>query len=313
MKTYDMSNLSREEVVKLKKKYNDYADEVRSISLGTIKLQQVYLDRLFYGLKINCEDDVHKRLTASKLSLFLDRYANEHGVGSTKWMTKTLRSFLRFCTYYHLIDRDLLAIVPTVQQRALAHIPKAISEADIAQLIRSITGTSPADLRDLAIISLLSTYGVRGGQIRELKLTDIDWDNQQIHFPEAKGGRDIVQPFTENIGDILAAYLKGGRPLTLLPEVFLHLTAPVHAFNRSSDLSLIIYKRLKGAGITLPDGVSQGTHGFRHAFAARHVGNLPFEQLGNMMGHRSLRSTLLYSKISFSTLQEAALPWPEED
>jgi len=304
---------SREEVVNLKKKYNNYADEVRSLSLETIKLQQVYLDRLFKGLKITSKGDVPKRLTATTLSPFLNKYAAEHGAGSTSWMTRTLRSFLRFCTYHHLIDRDLLAIVPTVRHRAFAHIPKAISEADITQLMHSITGTSPADLRDFAIISLLSIYGVRGVQIRKLKLSDIDWDNQQIHFPESKRGRGIVQPFTDDIGDALAAYLKDGRPLTLLPEVFLHLTAPVYAFNRSSDLSLIIYKRLKRAGITLPDGVSQGTHGFRHAFAARHVGNISFEQLGNMMGHRSLRSTLLYSKISFSTLQEAALPWPEED
>jgi integrase len=80
----------------------------------------------------------------------------------------------------------------------------------------------------------------------------------------------------------------------------------------SRNLSNITRRRFKQAGIKLSEGVSYGTHGFRHAFATRLVGHIPFLELSEMLGHSSPNSTFLYSKVAFSMLQEAVIPWPEE-
>ena len=41
------------------------------------------------------------------------------------------------------------------------------------------------------MVQLLSTYGVRGGQVRALRLEDIDWAKDEILFSAAKQGKDV--------------------------------------------------------------------------------------------------------------------------
>ena len=68
--------------------------------------------------------------------------------------------------------------------------------------------------------------------------------------------------------------------------------------NDSSTVSGILWRRFKSAQIQLPQGVSYGSHGLRHAFGARLVGTISLHELGAMLGHKDLSSTLLYSTSS---------------
>ena len=120
-------------------------------------------------------------------------------------------------------------------------------------------------------------------------------------------------PLLPEVGNDLADYLQNARQDSLHSEVFLTLTNPPRPLKRSSSVSTIISNRLKRAELELPVGVSHGTHGFRHAFAVRFTGNIPFKHLSDMLGHRDPASTLIYSKVAFTELDEAALPWPEEE
>ena len=67
---------------------------------------------------------------------------------------------------------------------------------------------------------------------------------------------------------------------------------------------------MKRLGLRLPEGVSHGSHGFRHAFATRMIGRVPFKDVTDCLGHRDPSSTLIYGKIDLEALREAALPWP---
>jgi len=74
----------------------------------------------------------------------------------------------------------------------------------------------------------------------------------------------------------------------------------------------MIMRRLKYADIELPDGVSQGSHSFRHAFATRMVcGSQPFKYVADMLGHKIINSTMIYTKIDLPRMRQAALEWPE--
>jgi integrase len=67
---------------------------------------------------------------------------------------------------------------------------------------------------------------------------------------------------------------------------------------------------MKQAGIELPEGGRYGSHGFRHAFASRMYGRIPFKDVVDMLGHRNPSSTLVYGKVEVAALRKAALPWP---
>lgn len=289
--------------------YQEYAGRYLNICDETINEQKIYLERFFRYLGFQLPPS----LSPDDLQGFLFEYAQKHGPGSRKWMHTTLRSFLRFCFYWNYLKCDLSVAVPAVRIRRLAGVPKAIESSSIQKLLDSIDLDTPIGIRDYAIIQILSSYGIRGIQARCLRLQDIEWRSNQIRFQAFKLGKPVVQHLTEEVGNSLFTYIHSARPTcTEYGEVFLTSRPPFRSFNSSGTLSGIISRRLKAAGITLPEGTSHGTHSFRHAFATRLLaGNTPFKLIADMLGHRDPASTYLYSKVDFNNLSQAAMEWPE--
>jgi integrase len=223
----------------------------------------------------------------------------------------SVRSFLRFAWLTGRLSRDLSGGVPALRRRRLDRVPRALSEEQIRALAESIGSDTAGDLRDGAIVCLLATYGVRGCQIRQLCLEDIDWEESRLRFRACKGGRPVDVPLTVEAGNRLCAYVLRARPKSSLREVFLTFTAPFRPIGSSSQLSRVIHRRLDAVGVVTAEGVSRGCHGFRHAFAMRLVGRVPFKHLVDLLGHRDASTTLVYSKVDMGGLAETALPWPE--
>ncbi len=82
-------------------------------------------------------------------------------------------------------------------------MPRGISDADACKTLAGIDRTTPLGLRDFAIIMLLHTYRVRGSQVRALRLQDIEWRDNRIRFPATKGGKEVVVPLTDEVGNSL--------------------------------------------------------------------------------------------------------------
>ena len=312
MKTNNNSVGSSRFTSELEKNYLEYTRSIKCMDDATIERLPLYVQRVLKGLQINSKDDLAGKLTFVNIIQFVSDYSMNYGPGSCNWMKFVLRSFLKYCCIYELVDQDFSPGVPPVHRRKLSTIPKYIEPDTTRMLVESITGNSRADLRDKAIILMLISYGIRSIQLRSLCLNDIDWRKDTICFPAAKNGKLVRMPILPEVGNALAAYLLEGRQESLCPEVFLTLYDPPHPFKRSTSISGIISNRLKRAKLELPEGVSHGAHCFRHAFAVRFAGNIPFVHISNLLGHCDPSSTLIYSKVAFSELDEAALPWPEE-
>ena len=284
---------------------------IRGVTQQTVRSNICYLCRFFRHF--DSPDSSSKFIQAvspEAIGAFLAEYAEENSSGSLRCMRASLRSFLRFAYRSELFDRDLSTLVPTRKTRRLGTVPRSLPDECIARLRSGIDRNTAAGLRDSAMICLLATYGVRGVQIRRLRLDDIDWRRDRIHFPAAKGGRPIEQHLVAEAGNLLCEYVLRGRPESEHPEVFLMLRAPFRPLPSATYLSDIIKRRIKPLGLVLPVGASHGTHGFRHAFASRMGGKVPFKDLVDQLGHRDTASTLIYSKVDLNGLRQATFPWP---
>jgi integrase/recombinase XerD len=287
------------------------AFRVRGVTQQTVRSDICYLCRFFRHF--GCPDSSSKLIqavSAESIGNFLRDYAGTFSSSSLERMQILLRSFLRFAYRFSLIGRDLSALVPIRKHRQLGTVPRSLPDGCIAQLLCGIDRSTAAGTRDSAIICLLAIYGVRGVQIRRLRLDGIDWRNERIHFSSAKGGRSIEQHLMPEAGNLLSGYIRHDRPESECPEVFLTLREPFGPLLNASYLSGMLKRRIKQLGLVLPDGVSHGTHGFRHAFACRMVGKVPFKDLVDQLGHRDPASTLIYGKVDLDGLRQAALPWP---
>jgi site-specific recombinase XerD len=112
------------------------------------------------------------------------------------------------------------------------------------------------------------------------------------------------------VGESLLDYLQNSRPVSSYPEVFLTSRAPYHPLPHSNSLSAIIDRHIRTAGIELP---SRGAHAFRHGFATRMLEQgHSLKAIADVLGHRYLGTTLLYTKVDFNHLKQVGLEWPGE-
>lgn len=279
-------------------------------SEGTLELRRHKVQTFLEWLGTAATAEGISELTAERVETFFLDYAREMGHAARRSMQAALRTFLRFCFHEGYIRDHLDHAVATLRTYKLARVPRGLSETQAQAVLQSVDRTTAAGRRDYAILMLLHTYGVRGGQVRSLQLNDIRWAEDQILFRGTKGGKDSLLPLIAEVGESLLDYLRNARPRCSFSEVFLTCRAPHHSLPKSSSLSEIIRRHIRAAGIDVP---SEGAHVFRHAFATRMVADgHPLKAVADVLGHRHLSTTFIYTKVDFNALGSVALEWPTE-
>lgn len=244
----------------------------------------------------------------------IDAYVQSRSVGlrrtTVKGVTVSLRSFLRHLHFAGRTVRDLSTAVIGPTLYAFEGIPSALRAADVTKVLQMTRRDhTPIGRRDYAILSLLSFYGMRAGEITSLRLEDIDWRRSRLRVRHSKNGATSELPLLREPGDAILDYLRKGRPETALREVFLRSRAPYRAFRCGSTLYTPIRRRLTAAGINPPG--KKGPHAFRHARAVSLLrSSVSLKVIGDVLGHRSVDSTAAYLKLATEDLRAVALEIP---
>jgi integrase/recombinase XerD len=277
---------------------------------GTLQVRSHSITQFLQWLGPVATPEGLSRLTAQRIEAFFLSYAQSMGRSARRSMQSALRTFLRFCLQQGYIKRALDRAIPTLRTYKLATVPRGLSDTEAQQVLRGINRNSHAGRRDYAILQLLYTYGVRGGQVRALRLEDIDWAQNQILFQASKNGKDSRLPLTAPVGEGLLDYLQNSRPSYSYPHVFLTCRAPYQPLSHPSSLSAIVERHIRTPGIELS---SKGAHTFRHGFATRmlHQGH-SLKAVADVLGHRHLSTTFIYTKVDFNALKQVGLAWPQE-
>jgi integrase/recombinase XerD len=251
-----------------------------------------------------------KGLTAEQVLAAVEHQLSLSATSATRTAAVShVRSFLRFLHWAGHHDQDLARVVPRTPHWRLAHLPPRLSWDDVRRAIDAIGMATPIDLRDRAVLLLLATTGIRNGELRALRLRDIDWRTGEIFVRRTKGKRDRVAPLLDETGAALADYILRARPKADSPYVFLSFTPPVGPFKFAASISRIVRRRLQRGGIEL--GRVAGAHLLRHSLATQLVGRQrPINEVADLLGHRSINTTALYIKVAASQLAEVALPFP---
>jgi integrase len=248
-------------------------------------------------------------IAVADIDAYVKWRATSLGRQALKSATQHLRSFLR---QLHAggWTPDLAAAVISPRVYTLEGIPSALRTEEIDKVLRCTRrDRRPVGLRDYAMLLLLSTYGLRAVEIVSLRLQDIDWGHDRLQIRHSKTGACSELPLLKVPGEAVLEYLRRGRPKTNCPEVFVRARAPYRAF-RSSTLYAALQERLKAADVT-PQG-KRGAHAFRHARAVSLLRrDTPLKIIGDVLGHRSIQSTMTYLKLDAEALRGVALEIPE--
>lgn len=277
---------------------------------GTIEVRRHSLAQFLTWLGPEATAQGLSRLSSEKVERFFLQYAQSMGLSARRSMQSALRTFFRFCIHQGHIQQPLDRAVPTLRTYKLATLPRGLTEVQAQKVLQRPDRRTNAGRRDYSILQLLYTYGVRSGQVRALRLEDINWAENQILFKASKHGKDILLPLTVEVGESMLDYLHYARPHCAYPEVFLTCRAPYRPLGCHHTISEIVRRHIRTAGIDIPH---KGAHTFRHGFATRMLLNgHSLKSIADVLGHRHIGTTFLYTKVDFNALKQVALQWPQE-
>lgn len=199
----------------------------------------------------------------------------------------SLRSFLRFLREKGFLKESLERVLKNPRMgRAL---PRALSKEEVERLI-----SSASDSRERAIVEFIYATGVRVGELVSLNWSDIDWGNEIVRIV-GKGGKERIVPIGSKALEALKAYGKVSG-----------MSGPLFK-NRDGDrLTARSVERIVKA-MALRAGLKGHVtpHVLRHSFATHLLeGGADLRVVQEMLGHSSLATTQIYTKITLERMKE---------
>lgn len=303
------SSSRREPYQTLLDAYTEWMRNYQAAAAETIEVRRHSLTQFLTWLGPKATAQGMSQLNSDAVGRFFLHYAQNNGRAARRSMQSALRTFFRFCLHQGHIKRPLDLAVPTLRTYKLATLPCGLTEEQARKVLKCPDRATPAGQRDYAILTLMYTYGVRSGQVRALRLADVNWAENTIFVGSAKHGKDALLPLTTEVGESLLNYLRLARPRCPNPEVFLTCRAPYRPLGGHA-ISEMVRRHILSAGLDVP---RKGAHVFRHGFATRMLRKgHTLKSIADVLGHRHLGTTFLYTKVDFNALKQTALPWPRE-
>lgn len=193
---------------------------------------------------------------------YVTEYLKSHGIGTLKH------------------DYTMLKL-----KNAHIRIIPAFSEEEICDISSAADNATPLGMRDFTIILLAYGTGLRGADIVNMKLSNIDWMNRKIRLLQTKTHSPLVVELNGSIMNALADYVLSCRPECKVPEVFVTVKAPYRKLTGNFGRMVDKYcGKAKVEKIPL-----RAFHSFRRAFETVLVTNgVPIETVSRMMGHGTI-------------------------
>lgn len=114
--------------------------------------------------------------------------------------------------------------------------------------------------------------GIRACDLINLRLSDIDWNNETITFKQSKTGNLVCLPLTASVGNAIAKYILEERPVAESDVLFLRTLAPFTPLTDHASCHAIVSRVFNKAGIEKGSRI-YGMHMLRHNAASTMVKN----------------------------------------
>jgi site-specific recombinase XerD len=240
---------------------------------------------------------------------FVADYAVRCSPATAQMAGSSLRCFLRFAQLRGWCDERLVQAVPGVPHWELSSLPKVMTGQELRQFLKSFDRNTATGRRDYAMALCMAALGLRVSDVVGLCLSDVDWRRGTLRVVGGKSRRSGILPLPRRVGKAIAAYLRNGRPQSQRQELFLRHRAPL-SDPVSKELARGAMRRAyRRSGL---NRAWTGTHILRHTAASQmHQRGASLKQIADVLGHRSIDTSKVYTKVNVPMLATVALPWPE--
>lgn len=239
------------------------------------------LNKIGKGVKDVSTDDLRK---------YLDEYQQRSG--ASKVTVDNIRRILS--SFFSWLEEEFYIIKSPVRRIHKVKTGKVVKETysdEALELMRDSCDNS----RDLALIDILASTGMRVGELVKLNRNDIDFQNREC-IVTGKGNKQRIVYFDARTKIHLQNYLKERKDDN--KALFVTLLAPYERLQISG-----VEIRLRHIGKTL-NMTKVHPHKFRRTLATMAIDKgMPIEQVQHLLGHQSLDTTLQYAMVNQSNVK----------
>ena len=226
-----------------------------------------------------------------------------------------LKKFLHFLFDNGFCEIDYREDILSLRIPRNGHVPHTWTPDELKRLLGAVDRQSPGGKRDYAIFSLCIQTGLRAADIRNLKISDINWKTHILKITTRKTGEPLELPLLDTVGLAIIDYLKNGRPKSEHTNVFLAHHFPYGPIGSTSSLTGALRKYLIKAEIKIKPGEAHGIHTLRSTLAQNMLfcgTELPV--ISQTLAHRDERTTVgNYLRIDTEHLRGCCLELEWED
>lgn len=285
--------------------FKDYLGNTKRYSIHTITAYETDIfDLLHFFAKFNDVPAQIADIAGGDTLLFrswlADRARRNLTHKSTARALSSVRTFYKWLGKYKNIQNDAIGLIssPKVERK----LSKAIETTDVSDMhaaIRTIDDSEPwVAARDWALVVMIFGCGLRISEVLSLKNSDV------AHHPASlriigKGNKERIVPVLPAVYVALDKYIK------ICPfghDTDAPLFRSVRGLPMSPRMAEKVIEKLRHY-LQLPDYVTP--HALRHTFAtALLAGGADLRSLQELLGHASLSTTQLYTRVNMSEIMD---------
>ena len=233
-----------------------------------------------------------KYITTDDLRIYLDNYQRQGGAGKVT-IDNIRRVLSSFFSWLENEDYILKSPVRRIHKVRTGKTVKETYTDESLEIMRDFAG----NIRDLAMIDLLASTGMRVGELVKLNRNDIDFENREcIVF--GKGDKERKVYFDARTKIHLQRYLHKRKDDN--PALFVTLLSP---FDRLKISGVEIRLRELGRKLNIP---KVHPHKFRRTLATVAIDKgMPVEQVQHLLGHQSIDTTMQYAMVNQTNVKNS--------
>ncbi|MBR2828545.1 MAG: tyrosine-type recombinase/integrase [Bacilli bacterium] len=202
-------------------------------------------------------------------------------------------------------------VLPKIVWHRKTNIRTYYTKEEVTKLLNVIDIRTKQGKEDYLIFSLICFLGLRISDVINLKLSNINFNNNTISIIQYKTDNKLILPLIDKVKYPLLDYLKNVRSIdTDLDYVFITTTKPYRHHTELKTHNYIVKDYLIKAGIDI-NGRKHGFHSLRHSFSSLLLKeNTSLYSISTILGHQDIKTTMSYLDIDTSKLKELALEVP---
>jgi integrase/recombinase XerD len=283
--------------------FKNYLKIERNLSLNTIESYLFDVKKLIIYLKINKINKEPLKLESEIIKEFIYHISKEIKPQTQARIISGLRRFYDYLILEELIEINPMKNIET--PKIGVHLPTTLTLKEIDKMISNIKLTSKTGIRNVAIIELLYSCGLRVSELVNLKISDLFFKESLIKVT-GKGNKERFVPISKLSQEYINNYLNEIRQNHKIKKNFEDtLFLNERGTNLSRNMIFIIVNKLKKQSNI---NKKIGPHTLRHSFATHLIENgADLITIQKMMGHESITTTERYLHVNKKHLVDSLI------